>query len=252
MLAERRVAIVLDDAARANQILPLVPESASSLIIITSRRHLTGVPHARTISLDVLPTPDAIALFRRFAGEDRTVDLRLLRRIIQLCGHLPLAIELVATRFKARTAPTLSALADRLSQQPGRLSGLRAEDKSVSRAFDRSYQSLNREQHLRNCSPAICSPSPWQTGSATTTCCVNTPAPWRLGTKKGQDLAVRLGYSLAGYLGADCDWQEAESVLHRAATASRRFWSERPSTDSPQQATNCYPRASSTILATCT
>lgn len=146
MLAEQRAVIVLDDAVSAAQVTPLLPEGSPSLVIVTSRRHLTGVPHARTVPLDVMPTPDAIALFRQFAGEDRTSDVREVRRIVQLCGNLPLAIELVATRFQTRRSWTLANLAERLSKNPGRLAEIRDAEQDVSRAFHLSYQSLTTEQ----------------------------------------------------------------------------------------------------------
>lgn len=55
MLAERRAVIVLDDAVSPDQVRPLLPGGSPSLTIITSRRHLTGLPHARPIPVDVLP-----------------------------------------------------------------------------------------------------------------------------------------------------------------------------------------------------
>ncbi|MEV6011264.1 BTAD domain-containing putative transcriptional regulator [Streptomyces sp. NPDC051976] len=146
MLTGRRAVIVLDDAAHANQISPLVPDSASCLVIITSRRHLAGIPHARTIPLDQMPTPDAIALFRSFAGHQRTADIRAVRTIVHLVARLPLAIEVVATRFKAHTSWTLTTMADRLSREPGRLAELHTADKSVQRAFDLSYRALAPQQ----------------------------------------------------------------------------------------------------------
>ncbi|MBM9506774.1 AfsR/SARP family transcriptional regulator [Actinacidiphila acididurans] len=146
MLAQRKVVIILDDAANAGQITPLIPDNTSSLVIITSRRHLAGIPHARAIPLDILPTPDAIDLFRSFAGTQRTTDIKAVRHIVDLCDHLPLALEVVATRFKARTAWTLSTLADRLSRHSGRLGELQTADKSVRSAFDLSYQALAPEE----------------------------------------------------------------------------------------------------------
>lgn len=146
LLAERKVVIVLDDATDAGQIAPLLPDSTSSLVLITSRRHLAGLPHARTIPLDVLPTLDAIALFRSFAGHQRTTDLEAVRHIVGLCDHLPLAIEVVATRFQARTSWTLATLTERLSRHSGRLAELHTTGKSVRNAFDLSYQALTPQQ----------------------------------------------------------------------------------------------------------
>ncbi|MEU6573570.1 tetratricopeptide repeat protein [Streptomyces sp. NPDC046805] len=146
MLAERQAVIVLDDAVSADQIRPLLPSGSPSLTIITSRRHLTGLPHARHIPLDVLPTDDAIALFRAFAGGERTLDIQETTRIVRICGHIPLAIELVANRFGAHPAWTLATLADRLTRTEGRLNELRDTEREMGRAFDLTYQTLTEEQ----------------------------------------------------------------------------------------------------------
>ncbi|SOR77585.1 Regulatory protein AfsR [Streptomyces chartreusis NRRL 3882] len=146
MLAERRAVIVLDDAVSAAQIRPLLPGGSPSLTIITSRRHLTGLPHARHIPLDVLPSDDAVALFRAFAGAARTHSTEETARIVRLCGHLPLAIELVASRFRAHPSWTLTTLAERLTRGEGRLGEIRDAEQEVARALDLTYQTLTEEQ----------------------------------------------------------------------------------------------------------
>lgn len=147
LLAERRAVIVLDDAVSADQVRPLLPGGSPSLTIITSRRHLTGLPHARHIALDVLPTDDAIALFRTFAGEERTQDTQEVARIVRLCGNLPLAIELVASRFHTHPSWTPSTLTERLARTGRRLGEIRdAEQEVVIRAFDLTYRTLTEQQ----------------------------------------------------------------------------------------------------------
>ncbi|MFJ8079492.1 AfsR/SARP family transcriptional regulator [Streptomyces sp. NPDC096205] len=146
LLAERRAVIVLDDAVSAEQIRPLLPGGSPSLTIITSRRHLTGLPHARHIPLDVLPTDDAVVLFRAFAGEERTRDTGEIARIVRLCGNLPLAIELVASRFHAHPSWTPGTLADRLARTGYRLGEIRDAEQEMVRAFGLTYQTLTDEQ----------------------------------------------------------------------------------------------------------
>ncbi|WP_406147732.1 AfsR/SARP family transcriptional regulator [Streptomyces sp. NBC_01012] len=148
MLAERRVVIVLDDATGPEQVGPLLPSGSPSLTIIASRRHLTGIPQAVSVPLDVLPKDDAITLFRGFAGEERTRDIAETTRIVRLCGYLPLAIELVAHRFRARTSWTLSVLAERLARSPRRLTEIRSagQEQEMARAFALSYRTLTTQQ----------------------------------------------------------------------------------------------------------
>ncbi|MFI6703825.1 AfsR/SARP family transcriptional regulator [Streptomyces sp. NPDC050509] len=148
MLAERRAVIVLDDAAGAEQVRPLLPGGSASLTIITSRRHLAGLPYARSIPLDVLPAGDAITLFRRFAGEERTQDIQETARIVRLCGYLPLAIELVAHRFRVRSSWTLTTLRERLARPSGRLAEIHDSEQEMARAFDLSYRTLTEAQRV--------------------------------------------------------------------------------------------------------
>ncbi|MET8555892.1 tetratricopeptide repeat protein [Streptomyces sp. NPDC004959] len=150
MLAERRVVIVLDDAAGSEQVVPLLPSGSSSLTILASRRHLTGIPQALSVAVDVLPEEDAVALFRSFAGRRRTSDDAQTARIVSLCGYLPLAIELVAHRFRARTSWTLEILAERLAVSPGRLGEIHSagQEQEMARAFALSYRTLTAAQRV--------------------------------------------------------------------------------------------------------
>lgn len=145
-IADRRAVIVLDDAAGPDQVTPLLPGNSPTLTIVTSRRHLTGLPHAVPLALDVLPTDDAITLFRSFAGAARTQDITETTRIVRLCGHLPLAIELVANRFRSRPSWTLTTLGERLARSPGPLGEIRNADQEILRAFSLSYRALDTAQ----------------------------------------------------------------------------------------------------------
>ncbi|MFF0628249.1 tetratricopeptide repeat protein [Streptomyces sp. NPDC004296] len=142
MLARRRVILVLDDAASPSQVIPLLPSDSPSLAIVTSRLHLAGLPGAHSLALDVLPPQDAIALFLQFAGEHRSQDSREVAQIVRLCGHLPLAIELVANRFSAHPSWTLATLRERLTRGSGRLGEIRDGFREIGRAFEISYQTL--------------------------------------------------------------------------------------------------------------
>jgi hypothetical protein len=61
-VAEKQLLLVLDDAASSEQLRPLLPGTGSSLVLITSRRHLSALDDAMAISLDTLPAEDAAAL----------------------------------------------------------------------------------------------------------------------------------------------------------------------------------------------
>src|SRR5262249_61262325 len=75
-----------------------------SLVLITSRHRIPGLTGARALTLDVLPVDDAITLFRRIAGGGRAQDDQDVAAAVELCGRLPLAIQVTAGRL-ARDYP---------------------------------------------------------------------------------------------------------------------------------------------------
>ncbi|HEX4818494.1 MAG TPA: BTAD domain-containing putative transcriptional regulator [Nonomuraea sp.] len=143
-LADRRTLIILDNAASAAQVQPLLPGRGRHLVIVTSRRRLTDLDDARSWSLPPLAEGDAIQLFKTVAGEpERTRDAGAVAQVAALCGYLPLAIRLVATRFSHRPAWTLDHLIALLADgERGRVLH-QFGDGRVRSAFTVSYQDLD-------------------------------------------------------------------------------------------------------------
>ncbi|MEV5718754.1 BTAD domain-containing putative transcriptional regulator [Amycolatopsis mediterranei] len=143
-LSGRSVVVVLDNAADAAQVRPLLPGSPGTLLLITSRRRLVGLEAAHTLSLDVLPEATAVALFSGIVADDRpAAEAAAVRDVVALCGHLPLAIRIAAARLRTRPAWTVAHLADRLHQAGRPLAELSAGDRSVAAAFALSYEHLD-------------------------------------------------------------------------------------------------------------
>jgi DNA-binding SARP family transcriptional activator len=146
-LADRKVLIVLDDATSAAQIRPLLPGTPGSVALVTSRRRVAELETTLTISLDVMRFDDATAMFTRVVGDGRAVrGAALLAETVRLCGYLPLAIRIAATRLRTRQAWTVDDLLSRLRQQNGELTEFVLGDRSVAAAFTLSYRRLSTDQ----------------------------------------------------------------------------------------------------------
>jgi tetratricopeptide (TPR) repeat protein len=102
---------------------------------------------AAVITLDPLPPGQAAALFARLAGRagisaaDPAVG-----EIARLCGYLPLAIGMLASKLSHHRAWPTSQLADELAAARDRLALMHAENLSVAAALNLSYRDLTAGQ----------------------------------------------------------------------------------------------------------
>lgn len=144
--ASKRVLIVLDNASRDEQVLPLLPGTASGLAIVTSRRRLQGIPGASTLTLEPLPGEDALDLFVRIADTTRPgAGLDGARQVVEICGRLPLAIRVVAARFRSRPTWTISDIVQRLTVTADHSGDPLSDGTGVSTTFELSYRYLSHD-----------------------------------------------------------------------------------------------------------
>ena len=147
LVAGKELLLLLDDAASHEQVRPLLPGTAGSLVLVTSRRHLTALDDATAISLDTLPPDQAAALLVRLAARPGlSVGDPAVAELITLCGFLPLAIGMVARQLHHHPAWSLSRRAAELAAAVDRLELMATENLSVAAAFNLSYQELTDGQ----------------------------------------------------------------------------------------------------------
>ncbi len=144
--AHRRLLIVLDDAATGDQVRSLLPGTPGCLVLITSRRRLAGLTGARSLSLSVMRPADAADLFARIVGPGLSHNADAIAEVVELCGNMPLAIQLAASRLRHRPAWTTVDLAQTLSRTQNRLREIRGEELEVASSFELSYRYLSRQQ----------------------------------------------------------------------------------------------------------
>ena len=146
-MAGKKILLLLDDAAGHEQVRPLLPGSAGSLVLVTSRRRLTALQDTTVISLDTLSPGDAAQLLARLAGRP---DLGSATgpggEITRLCGYLPLAVGMLASQLRHHPAWSPAGLAADLAAAKDRLALMHAENLSVAAAFNMSYASLTPGQ----------------------------------------------------------------------------------------------------------
>ncbi|MEU0386794.1 AfsR/SARP family transcriptional regulator [Streptomyces chartreusis] len=142
LLAPTRTLLVLDDAASAAQVRPLLPGGAGCAVIVTSRSPLTALDGVARFPLGPLSDEESAALLVAASGRAGLDGSDAARRLVELTGRLPLALRVVAARLAARQALTPEVLAGQLAETEGRLRHLEYDDLSVRRSLAVAHDAL--------------------------------------------------------------------------------------------------------------
>ncbi|WP_332888567.1 AfsR/SARP family transcriptional regulator [Actinophytocola xanthii] len=142
-LADRRVLLVLDDAADPAQVRPLLPGTPSSAVIVTSRQRLSGLAGAHRVDVEPFTDAEAGRLLARIAGERVTGGPADAARIAAACGNLPLALRIAGTRLALRPQLGIGTLADRLEDEVRRFDELTVSDLQVRSSLALSCRALS-------------------------------------------------------------------------------------------------------------
>jgi DNA-binding SARP family transcriptional activator/tetratricopeptide (TPR) repeat protein len=146
-LADRRVLVVLDNAASEAQVRPLLPGGGGCGALITSRAHLGGLEAAHLLTLEVLEAEQAVALLAKLAGPERiAAEPEAAQSIVRSCGWLPLAVRIAGARLAARPQWRLGRLAERLADERRRLDELATGDLEVRASVALSYHGRNQQE----------------------------------------------------------------------------------------------------------
>lgn len=147
LLAERRTALVLDNAVSAEQVRPLLPDRPGTLVVVTSRDRLEGL-EAERVRLDVLDEADSLELLARVIGRERVATEQAAAvRLAELCAQLPLALRIAAANLTDDPTRDLAGYVREL-EAGNRLAALEVEgdeETAVRGAIDLSYGRLEAE-----------------------------------------------------------------------------------------------------------
>jgi DNA-binding SARP family transcriptional activator/tetratricopeptide (TPR) repeat protein len=150
LVAERRMVVLLDNAAGEGQVRPLLPGGPACAVIVTSRTRLTSLAITRLIDLDVFDDDHAMDLLGRVVGRERLMAEREhAHSIVRRCGGLPLALRIAGARLAARPHWNVAMLAHRLADTRRRLNELSHGDLDLRATMALSYDGLRtREKSL--------------------------------------------------------------------------------------------------------
>ncbi len=157
LLIEKRALLVLDNVDRAEALRALIPASGDSLIVLTTRLHdIASALDALALPIDVLSREDGVALLTEVIGEGRvSAELTAAHTICEQLECLPLALEIIAQRLRARPYYLLETLVAQLEQLQSRLSALQVGDRAVRVSFEVSWGMLSEQLQEAFCALAV-------------------------------------------------------------------------------------------------
>jgi len=144
VLARRRILVLLDDAAAESEVRPFLANGTSCLVVTTSRRRLAGLDNVRRVTLDMLPAEESMALLTAVVGERRiAAEADAAAMVGELCGHLPIAVWIAATRMHDHHGRKVRYVVERMREAAGPLDWLWAGDVSLRHLLWSAYEQLD-------------------------------------------------------------------------------------------------------------
>jgi DNA-binding SARP family transcriptional activator len=142
----RRCVVLLDNVGTVADVLPLVPGSATSVLVVTSRSSLTALVarHAvHHVVLEALDESSSVTLLEKVLGPRRSGERAAVARLAGACAGMPLALRIAAARLVGHPARTVAELVDELSDR--RLDGFAVpgDDRTVRTVLASAYLPLS-------------------------------------------------------------------------------------------------------------
>ncbi|GAA2272734.1 BTAD domain-containing putative transcriptional regulator [Nonomuraea roseoviolacea subsp. roseoviolacea] len=143
LLSGRRILVVLDNAGDEGQVVPLLPGTPPSAVLVTSRSRLAGLPRTGHVEVGLLDAEHAVELLSRVAGAERVrEEPEEAAALAGLCGRLPLALRVAGARLATRPHWTLAQLVERMENETRRLDELDHGGLGIRASFSLTYEGL--------------------------------------------------------------------------------------------------------------
>jgi tetratricopeptide (TPR) repeat protein len=148
LLRDKRMLLLVDNASSSADVRPLIPNTPTCFVLVTSRDALTGLlatNDTRILTLNALGDDEALHLLKTVSRRDMQApeEIAAAKEIVRLSANLPLAIWIAGAKLASRSSLTFSGLADLLRDEGLRLSRLRAGDLAIEANFETSYRDVS-------------------------------------------------------------------------------------------------------------
>jgi NB-ARC domain len=144
LLAQRRVFVLLEDAQDETQVRPLLSRATQGLVVVTSRPRLLGLDSMHRIDLGAFTRDESMALLGQLIGVNRVeAEFEAADALADLCGDLPLAVNIIGRMIAARPGWAIAYAAGLLANDEQLVDSLAIGDVSVRARFDAAYRRLS-------------------------------------------------------------------------------------------------------------
>ncbi len=150
IVADMKLLIILDNAGTIDHILPAVPPSGRSQLVVTSRNNLAALyAHVavKGLALGGLGRMESGSILTRAADEPSASYSPALESLLDLCDGMPLALRILAARMMADSSLTVEELAAGLSRDDVPLDGftIDGDTRSVRSVLANSCATLSAD-----------------------------------------------------------------------------------------------------------
>jgi len=144
VLAHHSVLLVVDNPSTEAHVRPLLAPSPGSMVLVSSRNALVGLDATARVQVEPLTADPSVEMLCAIIGRTRAdAEPEAVRRVVELCGGMPLALRIAGNRLATRPAWPIARMVELLDDESRRLSVLSAGDVQVEAAFALSYRALD-------------------------------------------------------------------------------------------------------------
>ncbi len=143
LLADRRLLVLLDNVQDEQQVRPLLAETTTSTTLLVSRKRLLGLRDVDRLQLTPLSRGDSIAMITAALPHLAVTAGQDCARLAELCGDLPLALDLAIRKIASRPHLTLRRVVEEWRLNDNTVDWLSVGDLSMRYSLESAYRTLS-------------------------------------------------------------------------------------------------------------